>query len=333
MPNWGVVLKEIRAEKNDPNGGESAADKVRRKYLMQLHAHVGRNVICYYSGWLSKSAKLEGLDINDEDKNGFMLCIHGLDRSKGLDLFLHTPGGNGAATESLVHYLKQMFGNDIRAFVPQISMSAGTILACACKEIWMGKHSNLGPVDPQVNRIPAYAVVREIERAYNEMKGDKFKAFYWNPILSRYTPGFVQQCHWAIQRSQDMVGAFLKENMFSDMEEEDRNKLVNGIVDRLTALSSDKGHDKHIHHQECIDMGLKVHMLESPNERKLQDLVLTVHHCYMYTLTNTGAFKVIESHTGRRWVKIQQQMIVQGRGPQPPGILPPSSPAPSSPAH
>jgi ClpP class serine protease len=93
------------------------------------------------------------LDINDEDKNGFMLCIHKLDKSKGLDLFLHTPGGSGAATESLVHYLRQIFGNDIRAFVPQLAMSAGTIIACACKEIFMGKHSNLGPVDPQIKGL------------------------------------------------------------------------------------------------------------------------------------------------------------------------------------
>ena len=35
------------------------------------------------------------------------------DRSKGLDLILHTPGGDIAATESLVDYLHKMF-DDIR---------------------------------------------------------------------------------------------------------------------------------------------------------------------------------------------------------------------------
>jgi ClpP class serine protease len=134
MPNWLHVLGEIQKETNDRN--DSADDKVRRKYLMQLHGHHGRNVICYYSGFLTKP-KIEGVEINDEDKNGLMLCVHGLDRSKGLDLFLHTPGGGGAATESIINYLKQMFGNEIRAFVPQIAMSAGTIIACACKEIFM----------------------------------------------------------------------------------------------------------------------------------------------------------------------------------------------------
>jgi len=194
MPNLEYVLKEIQKEKDDI-GGDSAIDKVRRKYLMQLNAHVKRNVICYYYGWLSKP-KVEGIEINDEDKNGFMLCIHQLDRNLCLDLFLHTPGGSGAATGSLVNYLKQMFGNDIRAFIPQISMSAGTIIACACKEIYMGKHSNLGPVDPQINGIPAYAVIEEIKRAYDEIVADNKKQYVWNPILWRYTPSFVQQCHW-----------------------------------------------------------------------------------------------------------------------------------------
>jgi hypothetical protein len=293
MPNWDYVLKEILKETNDPNG-DSAPDKVRKKYLMQLHAHVGRNIICYYSGWLSKP-KIEGVEINDEDKNGFMLCVHKLDRSKGLDLFLHTPGGSGAATASLVDYLRQMFGTNIRAFVPQLAMSAGTIIACACKEIYMGKHSNLGPVDPQINGIPAHAVLAELQTAYTEMMVDAKKQFVWNPILSRYTPSFVQQCQWAVQNGKDFIGAFLAENMFSNLGEPDKSNKVNEIVDRLTDLSKNKCHDKHIHSQECKDIGLEIRDLEDPKDRTLQDLVLTIHHCYMFSLSNTPAFKIIEN--------------------------------------
>ena len=70
------------------------------KHLLDLHRHTGRNVIAYYSGFLTKP-RIDGIDINDEDKNGFMACIHETDRAKGLDLLLHTGGGNVAATESL----------------------------------------------------------------------------------------------------------------------------------------------------------------------------------------------------------------------------------------
>ena len=37
-----------------------------------------------------------------------MSVIHKMERKKGLDLILHTPGGDVAATESLVDYLKEM---------------------------------------------------------------------------------------------------------------------------------------------------------------------------------------------------------------------------------
>jgi ClpP class serine protease len=107
MPNWTVLLKEIASTKAD--GDNSGADIVRRKYLSKLHDLTKRNVIAYYSGFLSKP-KVEGVEINDEDKNGFMLCVHKLDKTKGLDLFLHTPGGDGTATESLIFYLREVFG-------------------------------------------------------------------------------------------------------------------------------------------------------------------------------------------------------------------------------
>ncbi len=106
------------------------------------------------SGWLEKAhlvaQGLTGTEVNDSDKNGFMATIHQLDRTKGLDLVLHTPGGNVAATESLVDYLRAMFGSDIRAIVPQLAMSAGTMIALASKQIVMGQHSSLGPIDPSL---------------------------------------------------------------------------------------------------------------------------------------------------------------------------------------
>jgi hypothetical protein len=330
MPNWDHVLKEIQKEKGEPN--ESAADKVRKKYLMQLNAHTGRNTICYYSGWLSKPRNIEGLEINDEDTDGFMLCIHGLDRSKGLDLFLHTPGGSGAATEALVHYLKTMFGNDIRAFVPQIAMSAGTIMAVACKEIFLGNHSNLGPVDPQVNGLHAYAAIEQLTKAYDEIIADNQRAWIWNPILSNYTPGFVQQCDWAIKKTKDLVGRYLKENMFAGRQ--NAEQLANDIVEWLTDLSKDKGHDHHIYYDDCEKHGLEVRKLENPADKILQDLVLTVHHCFMFVLSNTGCFKVIENHVGRRWMKVQVQ-VPQFLMQQPGQIQLPAQPslAPGGPAN
>ena len=136
----------------------------RRNYLKELSDYTGRNVIAYYSSWLSRQGQ-PNLDINDSDMTGFMNCIHGLDCTKGLDLILHTPGGSPAAAEAIVNYLRSKFNNDIRVIVPQLAMSAGTMIACSAKVIIMGKQSSLGPIDPQFNGIPAYNIMMEFEEA------------------------------------------------------------------------------------------------------------------------------------------------------------------------
>ena len=175
MPNWQRVMEEIGAHQRAYAEQSAvaqrevtvAADKIRHKYLGLLHARTGRNVIAYYSAWLSKGQpQFAGeTSISDEDKNGFMMAVHGLDRTLGLDLFLHTPGGGVQAAHSIVTYLRQMFGPNIRAVVPQIALSAGTMIACCCRSILLAKHSSLGPIDPQLRGIPAAGVIEEFDRA------------------------------------------------------------------------------------------------------------------------------------------------------------------------
>jgi len=275
MPNWNSVLKEIAETK--PFGGASPHDLVRRKYLAKLHDKAERNIIAYYSGFLSKP-KVEGTEITDEDKNGVMLCVHKLDRKQGLDLLLHTPGGDLAATESLIHYLKEMF-EDIRAVVPQIAMSAGTIVACACQDLVMGKHSNLGPVDPQFSGIPAIGVLKEIETAFDAIKADQRAALVWSPILSRLPPSFVQQCQWAIERSKEYLELALKDGNCKHLEEDEKKHVIAKIVEGLTDLTHNKSHNRHFHYQDCMDMGLTVASIEEDFDGEYQDLILTVHHC------------------------------------------------------
>jgi hypothetical protein len=137
------------------------------------------------------------------------------------------------------------------------------------------------------------------------MMADGNKQYIWHPILSRYTPSFVQQCQWSIERSKIFVGEFLEANMFADLEEAERKQKVGSIVEKLSRAN--RGHDAHIHFEECEEMGLKVRRLE---DEPIQDLVLTIHHCYMFALSNSPAFKIIENHLGRRFIKVQlhQQM-------------------------
>ena len=301
-------MKEIGGHRQQGAAhAQAAVDIVRRHYLAQLQAHTGRNVIAYYSGWLSKPGILQ-TEINDEDKNGFMMAVHKLDKSKGLDLILHTPGGRIDATESIVNYLHKKFSKDIRAIVPQIAMSAGTMMACSCKKIFMADHSNLGPIDPHLNGIPAKGVVDEFERAYKEIKADPAMFRVWEPILKQYRPAFLAQCEHAIKWSQQFVEDHLATIMFAADKSHGRRKAKR-ITKSLLDYRRNRTHARHFHLEDCKKMGLDVERIE--DNPAFQDLVLTVHHCYMHSLMNTNSFKIIENHLGAAFVK--QQQVVQVR--------------------
>lgn len=299
MANWGEVLAQIQNIKDQAQATHtSAVDLVRRDYLNKLHEHSGRNIIAYYSGWLSKP-DTPSVDINDEDKNGFMMAVHGLDRSLGLDLILHTPGGSIGATHSLVDYLRRMFKDDIRAIVPQIAMSAGTMIACCCKEILMAKHSNLGPIDPHIGGLPAMGIIEEFKTACKQIKKDPSTIPLWQAIIGQYQPALLSRCENAISWSNDFVRGQLEKVMFADRS--DAAKVARAVVSRLSDYSDNRTHERHLHYDECKEIGLNVRLIEDDNE--FQNLVLTVHHCYMHSLQNTGSYKMIENHKGRAFVK------------------------------
>lgn len=299
MPNWNEIFLEIQRQQAQFQAQAlNATTLIRIKYLQALHKYTGRNVIAYYSGWLSKPGVALS-EINDEDKNGFMTTVHKLDRNLGLDLMIHTPGGGIAATQSIVNYLHKMFGNNIRAIVPQIAMSAGTILACCCKEIWMGKQSNLGPIDPQLRGIPCHGVVQEFKRALKEVKKDSSRIVIWQQIIGQYRPTFLGQCENAIDWSNTFVEQQLADGMFADLPE--RKKKAKDVAKRLSDYPKNKTHDLHFDAEQCEQMGLNIKYFES--DAGMQDAVLTVHHCYMNVLMNSPAFKVIENQNGVALVK------------------------------
>jgi enoyl-CoA hydratase/carnithine racemase len=298
MPSWHKLNEDIKVR-------GSTYDILRREWLSKLHAHTGRNVILYYSGFLQKP-NLVGLHVNDADKNGFMTVIHELDRTKGLDLILHTPGGETAATESIVDYLHKMFGGDIRAIIPQLAMSAGTMIACACKEVVMGKQSSLGPIDPQFGGIPAHGIVEEFRRAFDEIKADSAKIPVWQPIIAKYHPTLIGECEKAISWSGDMTREWLLRNMLNGDAKATvkADAIVTELMDHALTLS----HARHLSAEKCESWGMKVTMME--DDQELQDIILSIHHACIHTLSATAAAKLIENHNGVAFISSAQTVFV-----------------------
>lgn len=292
MGNWNQILSEIN---------ESDSNEVRRRYLKKLNEKTNRNTVCYYSGWLQKTgARFSNItSITDDDKAGFMSCFHGLDTSLGLDLLLHSPGGGVSATESLIYYIRAMFGDDIRVFVPQIAMSGGTLLALTGREIWMGKHSNLGPIDPQFGSIPAVTLIEEFRRAHDEIVEEPTKLKVWTPILSRISPALLTMAQQAIELSSAVAVNAMTDGMFKNRADGEQKALE--IAQQLTNANMHKEHARHIHSEDLKKMGLNVKNLESDDD--LQDAVLSVHHAFSIMLAKSEVAKIIENHEGSAFMK------------------------------
>jgi ClpP class serine protease len=232
MPSWNEILLELqRNHKMNPNGQVGPNfDLVLSKYISEFSNYRQRNVIVYYSDFLNP-VKGPNIDINDSDMTGFMNAVNGLDKSKGLDLILHTPGGNPLATEGIVNYLRKLFDKNIEVFVPQMAMSAGTMLACSCRAIWMGKQSSLGPIDPQFNGIPAFNIKKEFEDAKKELVSSPESFRNWQILLGKYPPAFYYTVSDQINLSSKLVNDWLTTCMFSKSQKakEKAEKIVNKL--------------------------------------------------------------------------------------------------------
>ena len=302
MPLWSDILAELQP--SAPNKAPDY-DGVRRKYLRMLNRHTNNDVILYATGWQQREAPASLTTIVDEDIHALMEVTSGL-KGPNVDLILHSPGGSPEAAEAIVSYLRSRFSY-IRVIVPQLAMSAATMISCAADEIIMGKHSFLGPTDPQfilttslgIRQVPAQAILDQFDQAQTECI-DPAKLSAWLPILSQYGPDLLIRSQMALDMSKQLVKTWLETYMFK--EEENATDKAEAISEWLANHKKFKSHNRHLSREMLIEKGLNINLLETDD--KLQDMTLSVFHATIHTFAATPAAKIVENHNGRAFIKI-----------------------------
>lgn len=336
MPTWGEILAEINGTaellQSTGRGNLSPHDIVRRKYLNVATTTTGRPTILYASAWLTNYSAPPGLmSVADEDVHGFMEAVHGL-AGTTLDLILHSPGGSASGAEAIVKYLRTKF-DDIRIIVPHMAMSAATMIACAANQILMGKHSFLGPIDPQfimqtglgVRSVPAVAILEQFERALQDA-ADPAKLRVWAPMLSQYGPDLLVTCQNAMKLSEGLVSEWLQSYMFArHVDAESRAKQVAAWLSDHTLF---KTHARPIARDELRAKGLEIQDLEQ-NQAE-QDAFLSVYHATAHTFSGTPSVKIIENNLGKAFMKMSLAGQQIQFAPTPPGAIPPAAPTPAN---
>lgn len=294
MPTWSVILNESRRlGTTNPNAAIDYIVNQKNIFLSRLSEKTGRNTILYFSSFLQKQPSNDS-SINDLDINAFMENIHGLDKSRGLDLILHTPGGDLSATEQIIKYLKLCFHGDIRAIIPQMAMSAGSMIAVSCKSVIMGKQSSLGPFDPQLNGVPCQSALREFYNAVEDVSKNPASLGLWQAILSKLNPTFLTLCAQADELAEELTEKILEDK---EIEPQIKQRIKNTFAKN----EESKTHSRHFDRDKCKEAGLDVIDLETDNE--LQDIVLSIHHCCMILAEQTPVVKIVENNIGGCYIR------------------------------
>ncbi|KRE72568.1 SDH family Clp fold serine proteinase [Arthrobacter sp. Soil762] len=276
-----------------------------------MQAITGRNVVVYATDWMEPKGPAQLGSIQLQDMQGLMEVFRGLDQSAGLDLILHSPGGDPNAAASIVQYMRSKFG-DVRVIVPLAAMSAATMWALSADSILMGKHSQLGPIDPQLANpqgymVPAASILRQFKTAQEECAVDPSKLSAWVPTLQQYFPGLLEICADADKLSKTLVRDWLKVYMFKGMPDAEAkaDEAADFFADTARHISHSRGIARDQLRAELPH--LKIENLE--DDAALQDAVLSVFHAVSHTLSMSGAVKLIENHLGRRFLKQVQQIV------------------------
>src|SRR5260370_5900830 len=305
MSSWNSINDEIVSLQNQKR--PDAFDVVRRKKMKAVQEITGRPLIVYATDFITPNpikAQFIGnlVIISLADKDGFDEVTRNLPRDIGIDILLHSPGGSAEATESIVALLRDRFSY-IRFIIPNVAKSAATMLAMSGEQLLMDERSELGPTDPQMifttqdGRTvvaPAQAIKDQFETAQKEINADPGKLPSWVPILGWYGPALLAQCDNQLALAEELVSKWLERYMFAG------NPKANEKAGRIAGYLADHNNFRsHARRVVVADLqALEVDILDMRTEPVLHDAIRDLYTAISLTLTNTGAYKIVENSNG-----------------------------------
>jgi len=98
-------------------------------------------------------------------------------KTENLVFLIHTPGGVAEVVEKMVDIIRYHY-KEVWFVVPDMAMSAGTILCMSGDKIFMDYSAALGPIDPQIpnsdgHLVPALGYLDQVERMIQKSADDR----------------------------------------------------------------------------------------------------------------------------------------------------------------
>ena len=275
----------------------------RKDCYSEIESVRKRPLIIYASKFVDGSNPGAPVSIDLNDVDGFTDLVNHINGTDAIDVLIHSPGGRPDATERIVHILRNRF-KEVNFLIPHSAYSAATMLALSGNSIIMHPSATLGPIDPQINGIPARSIKRgfeKVKRIIIEEGPEALPAYI--PLIEKYSLDLLELCDDSEKLSKELVGNWLKQYMFKDNP--------NPIIIKK-AVNYFSNYDKHLLHSRPLvydklkSLKLNIKIADNP----LSDLLWESYILINGFFSITPFIKLYESCHGVSWGRQFQQINI-----------------------
>jgi len=296
---------------------------LRKKTILRIERITGRPLLCYVT---KTQGLLPGIPayVDHFDLIGFGDLIHSIP-TPSVDIFIISNGGSAETAERIVRLIRSAF-NEVRFIVPHNAYSAATLMCFSGDELLMDRQGTLGPIDPQINGVPARAIIRAFEQVEERLKKEGPQALTaYMPLLAKYDLHLLEICKSAQEMSKELAKEWLSTYMLRCGEEEPH---LAEVVEFFSSYDTHKSHGRSIDRERARELGLPVVYPESIEG--LGDLIRSLHNQFEFFFDQTAFYKLFENAHGITWGRQMVPIQVPMMAPGPLDSAPlPGSPGPS----
>lgn len=289
---------------------------LRKETFRRIEGITKRPLVCYVTKTRNLPPRTP-TSIDDSDLVGFDDLVLSVP-DKAVDVFIVSNGGLAEATERIVQLLRNRF-DSVRFIIPANAYSAATLMSFSGDEIIMRPTATLGPIDPQVNGIPAQAIIESFEGLEKRVQEEGPKAIApYVPLIEQYDLAILEICKSAQALSAELADNWLNDYMFRDCTDKPN---IQEIVKHFSDYKTHKSHGRSIDRNKAQAQNLKV----TPSEeiKGLDDLIRSLYNQYDWWFDKTLFYKVFENAHGIAWGRQLLQPT------QMPIMFPPGAPQPT----
>lgn len=252
----------------------------------------GRPLIVYAVRFITSLIPNSQTGIELSDIDGFTDLINSIPKDyKSIDVLIHSPGGKPDVTERLVYLLRKRF-NEVHFLIPHSAYSAATMLALSGDSIILHSSATLGPIDPQINGIPARSIIKGFAKVRDSITPETLPAYL--PLIEKYSLELLEICEDSEKLSKELLTQWLSSYM---LKKEVFEGQINKAVEYFRDYDSHLLHSRPLVYDKIRDLKLNIAYAEENLNTLLWEAYLVIENFFQMT----AFVKLFENTYGISW--------------------------------